>query len=200
MLVAPVVMMENSRGWQAMKRSQKLVRRSLATSVAAFLLMFLIPAVSAGLISFVVNITAKALDQESSKVQAIAQHLSGGERADAVPPPATVDPPKDSDPVTFGIGNSQKIPLNGDEKDMRTRVKDAALETLLQILLLPLQIIVTSFTAIIVALLYLKTRQAGGESLEDLLGKFEETEHPRKKWQERVRQRLIQSGRITSRP
>jgi hypothetical protein len=83
---------------------------------------------------------------------------------------------------------------------MRTRLKDAILESLLQILLLPLQIIATSFTAIIAALLYLKTRQAGGESFEDLLGKFEETEQPRKKWQERVRNRLIQSGRITSRP
>jgi len=62
---------------------------------------------------------------------------------------------------------------------------------------LPIQIIVTSFTAIIVALLYLKTRQAGGESLQDLLAKFEETDQPRKKWQERVRQRLIQSGRLT---
>ena len=80
---------------------------------------------------------------------------------------------------------------------MRSRLKDTILETLLQVLLLPIQIIVTSFTAIIVALLYLKTRQAGGESLQDLLAKFEETDQPRKKWQERVRQRLIQSGRLT---
>jgi hypothetical protein len=58
--------------------------------------------------------------------------------------------------------------------------------------------VVTSFTAIIVALLYLKTRQAGGETIQDLVTKFEDSEHPRKKWQERVRQRLIQSGRITS--
>jgi hypothetical protein len=58
---------------------------------------------------------------------------------------------------------------------------------------------VISFTAIIVALLYLKTRQAGGEPLQDLLARFEDADKPRKKWQERVRQRLIQSGRITSR-
>ncbi len=82
---------------------------------------------------------------------------------------------------------------------MQTRLKDTILESLLQILLLPLQIVATSFTAIIVALLYLKTRQAGGESLQDLLSNFEESDRPRKKWQERVRQRLIQSGRITSR-
>ncbi|MGI8410810.1 MAG: hypothetical protein ACR2M8_13160, partial [Pyrinomonadaceae bacterium] len=87
--------------------------------------------------------------------------------------------------------------INGSDKDMRSRLKDTILETLLQIFLLPIQIVVISFTAIIIALLYLKTRQAGGEPLQDLLTQFEETEQPRKKWQERVRQRLIQSGRIT---
>jgi hypothetical protein len=214
MVLASVVMMENTRGWQAIKRSQMLVRRSLGTATAAFLIMFLIPAISAGMISFVVNMTAKAVGQQSSKLQAIERKLNEGRSdnkvgdapaAAAAPgsgetPPAEPAEDADSD-ITFGIGNNPGVRIEGgEEKDMRTRLKDAILESLLQILLLPLQIIVTSFTAIIVALLYLKTRQAGGESLEDLLSKFEETEHPRKKWQERVRQRLIQSGRITSRP
>ena len=205
MLVAPVVMLENSRGWQALKRSQALVRRSLATSIAAFLIMFLIPTVSAGIISFVVNITAKALDKSPSRVQVVQQADAGttppaNVQAAPLPDAQTVERNEDDNSITVGIGNNRAIKINGEEKDMRTRVKDAVLESFLQIILLPLQIIVTSFTAIIVALLYLKTRQAGGESLEDLLSKFEETEHPRKKWQERVRQRLIQSGRITSRP
>ena len=46
------------------------------------------------------------------------------------------------------------------------------------------------------------TKFGAGEDFEtgDLFVQFEESEHPRKKWQERVRNRLIQSGRITSRP
>ncbi len=84
--------------------------------------------------------------------------------------------------------------------DMRTRVKTTVLESLIQIFWLPMQILVISFSGIIVALLYLKTRLAGGESMNDLLTRFENTEGPRKKWQERVRQRLIQSGRIPSKP
>ncbi|NOT46987.1 MAG: hypothetical protein HOP17_04465 [Acidobacteria bacterium] len=88
---------------------------------------------------------------------------------------------------------------NDASKSMQVKMVDTVLETLLQILLLPIQIVVISVTAIIVALIYLKTRQAGGESLHDLLSKFEEADRPSKKWQERVRQRLIQSGRITSR-
>jgi serine/threonine protein kinase len=199
MLIAAVVMLENNRGWQAIKRSQQLVRRSLATAAAAFLIMFLIPAATAGMISFVVNITAKAIGQQASNVQVIEQKPDGTAVDPVVAPPAEPAAEKERDFI-FGIGNNRAVRINGEEKDMRTRVKDAILETLTQLIFLPLQIVLTSFTAIIVALLYLKTRQAGGESLEDLLSKFEETEHPRKKWQERVRNRLRQSGRITSRP
>jgi hypothetical protein len=59
---------------------------------------------------------------------------------------------------------------------------------------------VISFSAILIALLYLRTRQAGGEPMHELLAQFGETDEPLKKWQQRVRQRLIQSGRITSKP
>ena len=192
MLVAPVVMMENRRGMDALKRSQQLIRRSVGTSAAAFLIMFLLPAIGAGTISFVVNMTAIALDKKAGQVQVVQQ--DGGD----APPPPLVDNANKT--VSVGIGGNKVVKVTGEEKDMRSRVKDAVLEGLLQIFLLPMQIVVTSFTAIIVALLYLKTRQAGGEPQEDLINIFEESEHPRKKWQERVRQRLIQSGRITSRP
>src|SRR5436190_6942149 len=197
-LLAPVVMMDNLKGMEALRRSKTLVKRSLATSIAAVALTFLIPFLSAGLISFVINITAKAVNSESSKVQKIANivhdaSLSPEEKAERAAQEASAEPKKDE---TINIGFGQG--LTSKNKDMRTRVTDAVLESLLQVLLLPLQIITTSFTSIIIALLYLKTRLAGGESLQDLLSKFEETDRPRKKWQERVRQRLIQSGRLTT--
>ena len=194
-LVGPVVMMENLRGRQALKRSKDLVKRSLTTAAAAVAIMFLIPALSAGAISLMVNITAKAIERQTDKIAVID---TDPEKADAGGVP-TVDEAEKPRTVDFSIGNNRGVRLTGSDKDMRSRVRETVLETLLQILLLPLQIVVISFTAIIVALLYLKTRQAGGESLQDLLSKFEETDKPRKKWQERVRQRLIQSGRITSR-
>jgi len=202
MLLAPVVMMENLRGKQALKRSKDLVKRSLATATAAFCIMFMIPAISAGLISFVVNVTAKAFSVQHSEVKAINDSLDrkSGEAAENVTEEGANPsvPEKKEDTININFGNNRPIKFDNSTKDMRSRLKDTVLETLLQIFLLPLQIVVTSFTAIIVALLYLKTRQAGGESLQDLLAKFEESEYPRKKWQERVRQRLIQSGRITS--
>ena len=192
-LLAPVVMMENLKGMEALRRSTKLVRRSLATSVAAVALMFLIPFVCAGAISFVISITAKALTNEASNVRIVDTEGPAPETAE----PVEAEQGDEKDSVNINIGNNRAARFVRPNRDMRSRLKATALETLLQVLLLPIQIIVTSFTAIIVALLYLKTRQAGGESLQDLLAKFEETDQPRKKWQERVRQRLIQSGRLT---
>ncbi len=60
-LVPPVMMMENVRFMEALGRSRLLVRRSLATSVGAVIIMFLIPALAAGAISFVVNVSARRL-------------------------------------------------------------------------------------------------------------------------------------------
>lgn len=195
MLVAPVAMMENLKGWQAVKRSRALVSRSLVTALAAYIIMFLIPAFAAGILTFMVNTTAKALDLkppriESRKIDAPA----------SIPEETAADAEKKSEVSwNFDFDRDGNGRPNEAAKPMRIKMVDTILESLLQILLLPIQIVVISFTSIIVALLYLKTRQAGGESLHDLLSKFEEIDKPRSKWQERVRQRLIQSGRITSR-
>ena len=194
MLVGPVVMMENARGMQALRRSKELVKRSVVTSAAAFLIMFLIPAISAGAISFAVKVTDKAFTNQVSNIKITGQS-DGGAASEEAP---IVEPSEKEKSININFGNNGAIKIGNLDEDMGKRVKNTVLESLLQILLLPIQIVVTSFTAIIVALLYLKTRQAGGETIQDLVTKFEDSEHPRKKWQERVRQRLIQSGRITS--
>ena len=195
MLVAPVVMMESMRGFQAIKRSKALISRSLATAFAAYIIMFMIPVIAAGTLSFVISMTAKALDDrpqdvEAKKVETTAQTNGTDDLADKV------DGERN---ISYSFGTGRRVNISESKKDVRERLKDTFLETILQILLLPIQIVVISFTAIIVALLYLKTRQVGGESLQDLLARFEDSEHPRKRWQERVRQRLIQSGRTTGR-
>ena len=56
-----------------------------------------------------------------------------------------------------------------------------------------LDIFVTPLTAIMTSLLYLKTRQAGGESLKDAAERFEALEIPRSKWQARMRSRATSS-------
>jgi len=196
-LVGPVVMMENVKGWQAIKRSTLLVRRSLVTSIAAVIIMFIIPATVAGLTSLAVNLSARAIQNEVEISRAEPEEPEPGPSVAVAPPPSNADQADGGWNISFGrTRGARLVDMNS---DTQKKLRDAILEILLQLILLPMQIVMTSFTAIIVALLYLKTRQAGGESLKDLLARFEESDEPLKKWQERVRERLIQSGRVTSR-
>lgn len=57
-----------------------------------------------------------------------------------------------------------------------------------------LNIFVTPLTAIMTALLYLKTRQAGGESFRDSIEQFDAIEIPRSKWQATMRSRIVSSS------
>jgi|CXWL01.1.fsa_nt_gi serine/threonine protein kinase len=217
-LVAPIVMLENVGIFAALRRSRELVRRSYVTSMGAVFIMFLIPAIIAGTISYVVNVSAKAFDPKPKTEAAATQTETGNGNAAETPaieaqpadaPPADV-PASESpaaeprvqrrSPLSWGFGRRTAALTASGEKDMQTRVRTTVLESLIQILWLPMQILVFSFSAIIIALLYLKTRLAGGESMNDLIERFEDDGRPRKKWQERVRARLIQSGRISSNP
>lgn len=198
-LVSPVVMMENLKGFAAFKRSKALVMRSIWTTIAAVFLMFLVPACLGMATGFVVAVTVKAF---SPNEKIMIRNADGTLQPEAPPQVAggSADGKKDED-VDFHIRTGQGVEIEDEPvrgSDMMKRVKAVTRESSTAILMVPIQILIASLSAIIWALLYLKTRQAGGESMRDLMEKFEETDRPRKKWQERVRQRLIQSGRITS--
>lgn len=202
MLVAPVVMMENVGIREAFRRSRILIKRSFTTAAGVAVLMFIIPAVTAGAISYVVQVSARAFDPKPVAEKTEAE--KSAEPTSETPAPANEGnaPEAEGDKVEAGNKGwtwtlADKRPPRK-EKDMRTRVKETVLESLTQIFWLPMQILVFSFSGIMVALLFLKTRLAGGESMHELVERFEDDEKPRKKWQERVRQRLIQSGRLTS--
>lgn len=193
MLAVPVVMMENSGILASFKRSRHLVRRSFATTAAAAMFMFLIPMVAAGSISYIVNVSAKAFDPKPPPIEKPEAVSAAGDTATEKANEGGLN-------WSFSTGGSTNVKPAEEGRDMRTQVKRTLLESLIQTLMLPIQIFVFSFTGIIVALLYIKTRLAGGESMNDLIERFEDDGRPRKKWQERVRQRLMQSGRIPSKP
>lgn len=210
MLVAPSVMMENVGIIEAFRRSRQLVKRSFTTAAGAAILMFLIPAVTAGSISYIVNVSARAFDPESktstdaksndtvrTDETSVATQTASPE-GDAPAAPASESVAQKDDGWNWTIGPKGKD-VRRKDMDMRSRVRVTLLESLINILWLPMQIFVFSFSGIIVALLYLKTRLAGGESMQGLIERFEDDEKTRKKWQERVRQRLIQSGRLSGR-
>jgi len=227
-LVAPVVMMENRRIVESVKRSRQLVKRSFWTSFGAVCILIFIPALIAGTISYVVNVSgrafdptpkaeteaAKAADPNGPKETIVSVNTEG---TSPKPPiisfdtdgtsvqPTSEAAPTDEEKKSPGFGwvlGRKGFAINNDGKrmDMQTRVKYTVLESINQILWLPAQILVFSFSAIIIALLYMKTRLAGGEPVYELVERFEDDGRPKKKWQERVRARLIQSGRIPSKP
>ena len=183
MLVAPVVMMENTTGIAALKRSYQLVRRSAMTSLAAFLIMFVIPIVSAGLISLAISQISKSFDATLDAAAINAPAVSVKREGTG-----------DDSQVDISIGTGARVKAEERAKDP---LKHAILDMVMQIILLPIQIVTVSFTAIMIALLYIKTRQAGGESMHSLISSFEDSEQPLKKWQSRMNRRLHNSGRST---
>ncbi|MEO6393711.1 MAG: hypothetical protein ABIP75_17805, partial [Pyrinomonadaceae bacterium] len=62
---------------------------------------------------------------------------------------------------------------------------------------LPAQILLGSIASVITALLYLKTRQAGGEPIRTLLRDMEDSDRPHAQWQRRMRERLSTNARST---
>ena len=58
------------------------------------------------------------------------------------------------------------------------------------IIIVMLNAVVVPLIATLIALLYLKARQIGGETLKEALSQFEEEDTPRTKWQMRMRERL----------
>jgi serine/threonine protein kinase len=64
---------------------------------------------------------------------------------------------------------------------------------------LPAQIFLGAVAAVITGLLYLKTRQAGGEPVRLLLRDLDDADRPQPHWQRRMRERLTTGGRTTTR-
>jgi len=187
-LVGPVVMMERLSGRAALKRSSELVRRSLLTSIAAVLIMFFIPSLVAGTISAAIALSWEGIESQFGK-------MSNSETAPADRP--TLPPMGKSPEIQIAVEGDRGIRIINMDSDTQKRLRDSLLDSLLQLILLPVQIAMSSFTTIIIALLYIKTRQAGGESPTGLLARFDDPDQPRKRWELRVRQRLIDSGRIS---
>jgi serine/threonine protein kinase len=64
------------------------------------------------------------------------------------------------------------------------------LARILPVINIPLHLLVVTISSILSSLLYLTTRQAGGETLRQTLGLFAEEELPTRQWQRRMRERL----------
>ena len=209
-LVAPIVMMENLSGRAALKRSTQLVKRSLGTVVAAVFLQFFVPMIVAVCIGFFVSALLKSNEIFVSKSGPSGFQITVNDDKDKTnrqnpeaPKPKQSETPAGVSVEASAADSSVPVKADSDSKAEGKSTKKRGLipmlsEALFQIVWFPTLVIISSFTSIITALLYLKTRQAGGESMQDLLAQFAETERVQKRWQLRLKGKLAQSGRHTT--
>jgi serine/threonine protein kinase len=189
MLIAPSIMMEGLSGRAAFRRSSELVKRSFWTVFGTTVIVYLIPIILAGVMNFVIQGTIKGFTRPTIQIQKVEQ---------------TQDKKPDEDVnISVGPGGIKVSPTKGEteadrEKNRQMEKRIGIGTSIFEIIWMPVILFLSSFTAIITSLLYFKTRLAGGESMQDLLTKFEDAEHLQSKWQHRIRERLIQSGRISS--
>jgi serine/threonine protein kinase len=190
MLIAPTIMMEGLKGRKAFRRSKELVKRSALTAFTLAILMYIVPFSIAGVVGGVIALATKSANEQTVGKSATTKNGETKLNFDISP-----------DGVDVNNDETVSSELTEDEKNKKRLAKfqkNTWTQALMDIVLSPIMLLLTSLSSVITALMYFKTRQAGGESMQELLEQFEENEQPRKKWQERVRNRLIQSGRITS--
>jgi len=184
MLVAPSIMMEGVKGRAAFRRSIQLTRRSFSTVFAAALLNYVVPVLLGGLIGLTISGIFNRMDPKTEPV------VVGQE---------TQQKKEDGLNIRLDGPGVENPPGDPNDPERKAKMMRRSLATgIFELLWGPITVIISVFTSLITALIYFKTRQAGGESMQDLLEQFEDADGPKPKWQERVQNRLIQSGRITS--
>ncbi len=206
MLIAPSIMMEGIKGKAAFKRSMELTKRSFRTVLATSILVYVIPMLAGLFIGGFIALSNTVYIQSLRSEQMVKEMEEMKEKG--VKPQAesksTENNAKSDINISLNKGEividqSKKKEESEADKEIKKKIGrfGAITQSISQFILLPMLIFLASFTSVITALLYFKTRQAGGESMQELLGKLDDAEQPQSKWQQRVRERLIQSGKIT---
>jgi hypothetical protein len=216
--VTPAIVVEDLRGRAALKRSNQLFKRSPWKVAVLTAANFILPVIISSLIMiFIVAVIGnirsdnqflrgmgarKTIDtiikeREERKAKGIEEKKNS---EDFKIQAGTNNAPK----VTYGTTDDNEELSNESEdeqlseQDKFARAAGESLRNLLfQLIWFPVAILITSFTQVLMALMYVKTRQAGGEPMRDLLKQFEDDDKPQTRWQKRIHKRLLQSGRIT---
>jgi hypothetical protein len=175
-LYAPVVLIEGLEKKAALKRARELGSRSWRTVIIVSILQILIPLAVTSLVgrirfggsSDVAQNTAQARQQIEPINISGSQPANGAAVSSGTPPPA----------------GGLKIKLSDEVRDrnLRRQIWEQVLQ-LMNIFIVPL-------ISIVPALLYLKMRQLGGETLSEAIQQMEDAETSRSQWQQRMRTRL----------
>jgi serine/threonine protein kinase len=205
-LIAPAVMMEGVKGRAAFRRSAELSKRSFRTIFGVVLLSFFVPAITALIIGLsigsIIGNFEKAREIDKMKTEIAEMKRKGVESQPAEEegkdPDAGSDKSEKSGGISFNLGTKGVRIGDREEEGMAKSLTASIREGIFELLWTPLALLIASFTSVISALIYFKTRQAGGETMQGLLSKLNSANSPQSKWQQRVNDRLVQSGRISS--
>jgi len=217
--VTQTVVMENLRGRAALKRSNGLFKRSPWKVALLTAANFILPALVSILILVFISSIIGNIPSDNQFLRGMGSRktdtaiIKDYEEKKAQQPDGKLEPEEDYE-FSIGSKNQPGVTYNTTEDDKdsskkreKENLSDAdryargageSLRNLLyQLIWFPIAVFITSFTQVLMALMYVKTRQAGGEPMRDLLKQFEDDDKPQTRWQERIQKRLIQSGRIT---
>ena len=188
MLITPVVMMENLKGRAAFRRSFELTRRSFKTVFVVTMLNYFIP-IS---IALMINVAI------SSIVKNVADFGNNDKQSSAASSQIIEQP---GFKITVG-GDKPNIvsgEKNGEsEAEKReSKIRETVSQSIFEILWMPISVFFISFTALITALIYFKTRQAGGEQMQELLRQTAFDDTPQSHWEKRIQNRLLHSPRTS---
>ena len=175
-LYAPVVLIEGLEKKAALKRARELGSRSWRTVIIVSILQILIPLSVSSLVGRIRfgGPSADAQATSQTRQQTEASSVSGSQPTNGAAVSTGTPPP------TGGL----KIKRSDEGRDgnVRRQIWEQFLG-LMNILIVPL-------ISIVPALLYLKMRQLGGETLNEAIQQMEDAETSRSQWQQRMRTRL----------
>ena len=191
MLIAPSIMMEGLSGRAAFRRSHELVKRSFSTVLMTAFLVQIIPIFLAFTIGFSLGAIIRNFEMrhEINQMKRVGVEPMTDEELKKQDTNISINPK--------GVVIETKKEKVSEEVSMSRRFTRSLREGIFELVWTPIIMLIASFTSVVVALIYFKTRQAGGESMQELLGKLDGADQPQTKWQQRVRDRLILSGKIT---
>ena len=170
-LYAPVVLLEGLTKKEARRRADELSRRSRRSVIALMLINMALPTIIGAAVGGLsvradrggINVSTRT---DQSGVRIVRTEEGGAGEA------------------ARGGGGAAGAAQAGKKREVSLATKAFShLVALLNVVIVPLISITT-------ALLYLKLRQMGGETMRETLAQFEEVEPARSRWQQRMRQSL----------
>lgn len=217
-MVTPSIVVEDLRGRAALKRSNELFKRSPWKIAILTVANFILPIMVSSLIMIFIVAVIGNIRSDNNFLRGMGARKTidtiirerEEKKAKGIEEPKKTEElniqtgTKSGANITYGTTEDSEEFSNNEEKenlsqqDKFARTAGQSLRDLLfQLIWFPVAILITSFTQVLMALMYVKTRQAGGEPMRDLLKQFEDDDKPQTHWQKRIQKRLMQSGRIT---